>query len=287
MIENRPEHEPDDGPPRIRISAGSYDGPLDLLLHLVRINEVDITNIPIVEITQQYQEHLELMRDLDLEVAGEYLVMLATLMHIKSRLLLPPDPETTDPEEAADPRAELAQQLLEYQKYKQAAEGLSAIDSRRTLIWTRDGEPPAEFAGEELLTVDLVDLLASFRRLLGRLDEDARLALKRDSVSVAEKIQWLADLLAASRTLNLDEVLETLPTRIDRIATFLAVLEMMRLRMIMAFQSQATGEIRVVLREDVQEVEVPPNDEPEPTPGPALPGDGPPEIEATLEEAES
>jgi segregation and condensation protein A len=237
---------PAEGP---RFEAGSFEGPLDLLLHLVRVNEVDITDIPIVRITQQYNEYLELMRDLNLEVAGEYLVMAATLMHIKSQMLLPPEPDAVAEEQAEDPRAELARQLLEYQRFRQAAENLQAMESRRTLIWTRPGIP-GEFEGEELLAVDMFDLLKAFRKLLGRLGDEARLRLKRDTVSVAEKIGWLSDLLGERRSVALFELFETLPTRLDCIATFLAVLEMMRLRMIVVFQRELFGEIRVALAAD-------------------------------------
>jgi len=229
-----------------RIQVGSFDGPLDLLLHLVRINEIDITDIPIVTITEQYNEYLELMREFDLEIAGEYIVMAATLMHIKSALLLPPDPDAID-DEARDPRAELAQQLLEYQRFRQAAENLQAMESRRGLIWTRE-DVPEEFADEELLAVDMFDLLQAFRKLIGRLGEEARLRLKRDTVSVAEKIALLTDLLEERRSLDLMELLAGMDTRLDRIATFLAVLEMMRLTRVIVFQRKLFGEIRIALR---------------------------------------
>ncbi|NIM02279.1 MAG: segregation/condensation protein A [Acidobacteria bacterium] len=225
------------------VSVGEFEGPLDLLLHLVRINEVDITDIPIVPITEQYNEYLELMRELNLEIAGEYLVMAATLMHIKSRMLLPPDPQEDD-EEAVDPRAELAQQLLDYQRFKQAAENLEALDSRRHLIWTRE-DVTAEFAGEELLVVDLFDLVESFREVLGRLDEETRLQLKRDNVSVAEKIQWLTDLLERRSSVDLLALMADLPSRLEILATFLAILEMMRMQTIVAFQRKRFGEIRL------------------------------------------
>jgi segregation and condensation protein A len=229
-----------------RVQVGSFEGPLDLLLHLVRINEVDIADIPIVTVTEQYNQYLELMRDLNLEVAGEYLVMAATLMHIKSQMLLPPDPDATE-EEADDPRAELAQQLLEYQRFRQAAENLQAMESRRGLIWTRR-DVPEEFADEELLAVDMFDLLQAFRKLVGRLGDEAGLRLKRDNVSVEGKVVWLKDLLAERRSVDLLDLLGGLPTRLDRIATFLAVLEMMRLAVIVVFQRKLFGEIRIALR---------------------------------------
>ena len=237
-----------------RIRAGDFEGPLDLLLHLVRVNEVEITDIPIVEITAQYLAYMDLMKELNLEIAGEFVVMAATLMHIKSQVLLPKDPLAED--EEIDPRAGLAQQLLEYQKYKQAAENLQAMDSVRSLIWTREAISD-EFKGEELLAVDLFDLLKAFRGLVSRLGDEARLRLHRDTVSVADKISWLADLLEERRSASLDELLEAMPTRLDGIALFLAILEMMRLRMIVAFQRKLFGEIRVALRMEEREEPLP------------------------------
>jgi len=231
-----------------KIRVAEFEGPLDLLLHLVRSNEVDILDIPIVEITAQYTRYLEMMKELNLDLAGEYLVMAATLMHIKSRMLLPPDP-TAEEEDAEDPRAELARELLEYQRFKQAAETLQAMDSRRTLVWTRM-DVPEEFRDEELLAVDLTDLLKAFRGLLGRLGEEARLQLKRDTVSVADKINWLGEVLERRRSVELISLLADLPTRLDRIATFLAILEMVRLQLIVAFQRKALGEIRIAKVED-------------------------------------
>jgi segregation and condensation protein A len=233
-----------------RVRAGPFEGPLDLLLHLVRVNEVDVKDIPIVEITRQYNEILDLMRELDLAVAGEYVVMAATLMHIKSRMLLPQDP--ADPEAREDPRADLVQQLLDYEKFRQAAENLQAIDSVRSLVWTRDGRIPEEFAGEETIAVGLFDLLAAFGKLLKRVGDEARLLRKRDDVSVAEKIAWLTDLLEERGSIDLLEVLGALESRIERIATFLAVLEMARLRLVVAFQRKYLGEIRIALDRDAE-----------------------------------
>jgi segregation and condensation protein A len=226
----------------VRLDA--FDGPLDLLLHLVRIHEIDISDIPIAQITEQYNAYLEMMRELDLEIAGEYLVMAATLMHIKSRMLLPVEPVAEGEEEPEDPRAELARQLVEYQRFKQAAENLQAIESSRSLVWTRD-DVPGEFEGEELLAVDMFDLMRAFRGLLGRLGEEARVRLVRDTVSVADKIAWLTDEVRRKPSIDLLDLLRGLDTRIDRIATFLAVLEMVRLRLIVAFQRRALGEIRI------------------------------------------
>lgn len=243
---------PDTGGSRdgLRVQVAAFDGPLDLLLHLVRVNEVDLTNIPIIEIAAQYDAYLGMMRDLDLEIAGEYLVMAATLVHIKSRLLLPPDPSLPGEERQDDPRAELTQQLLDYQRFKQAAENLQAIDSVRSLIWTRDSGIPDEFEGEELLAVDLFDVITAFKRLLDRLGEEARLQLARDDVSVADKIAWLTDLLQERASVDVLELLAELPSRTERIATFLAILEMVRLQMIVLFQRVRLADIRIALRRD-------------------------------------
>jgi segregation and condensation protein A len=239
-----------EGPDALRLHLGSFDGPLDLLLHLVRINEVDITNIPILEIAAQYDAYLELMRELDLEIAGDYLVIAATLVHIKSRLLLPPDPTLPEEEAKNEPHAELTRQLLEYQRLKQAAENLQAIDSVRSLIWTRDGRIPEEFEGEELLAVELFDVIAAFKKLLDRLGEDARLQLQRDDVSVADKVVWLTEILQERGSVDLLELIAGLPDRAERIASFLAVLEMVRLQVIVLFQRAREGDIRVALRSD-------------------------------------
>ena len=227
-----------------------FEGPLDLLLHLVRVNEVEITNLPIVTIAEQYNAYLDTMREMDLDIAGEYLVMAATLLHIKSRMLLPPDPTLPEEAPSEDPRAELTRQLLEYQRFKQAAENLHALDSVRSLIWTRDGHVPAEFEGEELLAVDLIDVIAAFKQLLTRLGEDARLKWRRDDISVADKIAWLSDRLAEEGPADLLVLLEGLASRGERIATFLAVLEMTRLQMIVLFQRARQPGIRIALRDD-------------------------------------
>jgi segregation and condensation protein A len=135
-----------------------------------------------------------------------------------------------------------------------AAENLQAMDTRRNLIWTRE-VVPEEFQGEELLAVDLFDLLKAFRELLGRLGEDARLQLRKDTVSVAEKIGWLTDLLEQRPSFELLPLLGDLPTRLDRIATFLAILEMVRLRLIVVFQRKALGEIRIARARETDDVD--------------------------------
>src|SRR5512144_1527813 len=146
------------------ISIPAFSGPFDLLLHLIRINEVSITDIPIAEITEQYTAYLDAMRELDLDVASEYVAMAAELIYIKSKMLLPRLPGA--PEE--DPRAELAQRLLEYEKFKRSAETLHAIDTLRGGLWSRPETEPPKAEGEETLEVSLFDIIEAFRGVTER-----------------------------------------------------------------------------------------------------------------------
>src|SRR5689334_9277988 len=152
------------------VRLDKFEGPLDLLLHLIKKHEVDIYDIPIVKITEQYLAYIDLMQELNLDVAGEFLVMAATLIHIKSRMLLPrPDPTQEDPEE--DPREALVRRLLEHQKFKAAAELLHERETLRSAQWTRADGPIAEIAGEAPepeIEVDLFSLMAAFRQVLDR-----------------------------------------------------------------------------------------------------------------------
>ncbi|HKY32024.1 MAG TPA: segregation/condensation protein A [Candidatus Polarisedimenticolia bacterium] len=224
----------------------AFEGPLDLLLHLIRAHEIDITDIPIVEICRQYDAYLQLMQQLDLEIAGDFLVMAATLAHIKSRMLLPPDPAAPG-EQSEDPRAGLVRQLLDHQKMKAAAEMLRERDELQadTFLRGHGGEDPlAPYRGEKLLEVSLFDLLSAFKRLIETLEDAAPLHVKRDEISVSEKIAWLLDRLqGAPEALSLRALLAELATRAERIAAFLAVLELVRLRLVAARQARPLGEI--------------------------------------------
>jgi segregation and condensation protein A len=233
-------HETD--PDGFEIRLPIFEGPLDLLLHLVRANDMDIFDLPIAEVAQQYDAYLNLMRELDLDVAGEYLLMASTLAHIKSRLLVPPDP-TEEGEEAEDPRAELTRQLLEFERYKQAAEGLSALESVRSLVFARPGGALPEFKGEALLEVGLFDLLQAFRQLLQGLDDEQRLAVRREKFAVADKVNWILETLERDGTCSFLDLVSRFPSLAEKIAAFLALLELIRLRLIVAFQTQPRGDI--------------------------------------------
>jgi len=235
-------------PSAMNVQLASFDGPLDLLLHLIRSNQMDIFDIPVVEIARQYERMIELMHELNLEVAGEFLLMAATLAHIKSRMMLPPDP-LAEGEEAEDPRAELTRQLVDYQKYRAAAETLQAMDSVRSLVWVR---PPREFPdydGESELVVDLFALMGAFRKLLDLAAAQERLRLGPRSWSVEEKIRWLSDRLASERSLAFVDLLGSMSDRGEMIATFLALLELIRLRAVIARQKLPLGEIWISVGE--------------------------------------
>jgi segregation and condensation protein A len=219
-----------------------FEGPLDLLLHLIRLNEVEITDIPIARIGEQYLEYLELMRELDLDIAGEYLLMAATLAWIKSRMLLPPE-GTEEEGEGPDPRAELAARLLEYQRYKEAA---GELGERRLLgrdVFQARGlrpEPPPD--GEREIEVGLFELLEAFRRALKAAGPSgAAHEIETETVTVHERMVAVVKLLEQHATLDFDELLVgkdgRRASRALVVATFLAILELTRLMVLRLYQS--------------------------------------------------
>lgn len=239
---------------RVRIPA--FEGPLDLLLHLIRVNQIDLFDIPVIAITRQYNETLDLMHELNLEVAGEYLVMAATLLHIKSRMLLPPDPVTASTPE--DPRSELVRQLEEYERYRRAALLLSEAEQEHSRSWIRPSSLVSEFEGEASVVVDLFGLLTAFKRILDTLDAREQRALKRDRISLLDRIQWLLDRLRSARRMRFSDLFEGTTTRSELIVTFLALLELIRLQVIGAVQSVRFGEIEVVVLEEGDTVSIDP-----------------------------
>jgi segregation and condensation protein A len=243
----------------LELTLPQFEGPLDLLLHLVRSNDMDILDIPIVEVARQYNAYLDHLLQLDLEVASEYLVMAATLAHIKSKMMLPV--EASEEEEAEDPRAELTRQLLEYERYRKAAEELAALESGRELVFTRPGPPPPDLAGEMTLRADLGDLVRAFERVLDRLEEDVRVEIiRREDFRIQDKMQAILDRVAEERTVSFRSLLDMCRTRLERVVLFLALLELIRLRAVGAFQAVARGDIRI----DVGEAPEPPAPDPAP-----------------------
>jgi segregation and condensation protein A len=235
----------------IKITLQSFEGPLDLLVHLIKKNQVNVYDIPIAVVTEQYLQYLDIMQELNLDLASEFLVMAATLIHIKSRMLLPrPDPSLLDePEE--DPRDALVRRLLEHQKFKAAAELLHDRETLRSAQWTRPDSRLEELVGEEYepeLEVDLFGLLSAFKLVLERARERPPIALPPEQVSIESRIDQLLERLSETEACGFEDLFEDVATRGDMVVTFLALLEMIRLKLIRVFQAGQIGPIRIYKR---------------------------------------
>jgi segregation and condensation protein A len=234
------------------VRLDNFEGPLDLLIHLIKTNEINIYDIPIALVTAQYLEYIDLMRELDLDVAGEFLVMAATLIHIKSRMLLPrPDPTQEAPDE--DPRDALVRRLLEHQTFKAAAELLHERQTLRSAQWMRPDTSVAFVAGgdqapEPELEVDLFSLLTAFRAVLERARHRPRVPLPAEQVSIETRIAELLARLSEHEACGFEELFADVESRAGLIVTFLALLEMIRLRLVRAYQAGPFGVIRVYRR---------------------------------------
>jgi segregation and condensation protein A len=228
-----------------------FEGPLDLLLYLIKKDELDIYDIPIEQITKRYLEYLQLIKMLDLELAGEYLVVAATLVYIKSRVLLPHDQRPPEDEaEEDDPRWELVRQLVEYKKYKDAAFELSQCLAREENVHRRGAALKPETGGEGALAFDkvgLFDLLAVFQKILARADqrEDLR-DIFEDRFTVSDKIQFIQQQMAERRRVVFEELFVGGASRTEIVVTFLAVLELIRLRQIDVMQESVFAPIELV-----------------------------------------
>lgn len=240
-------------PDAYKVKLETFEGPLDLLLHLIRKSEVNIYDIPIALITEQYLGYIELMQELNLDVAGEFLVMASTLIHIKSRTLLPrPDPTQEDQAELEDPREALIRRLLEHQKFKAAAELLHDRETLRGAQFMRPDARVAAAAGDDYepeLEVDLFSLLAAFRGVLERASRRPPMVLPPEQVSIEDRIAQLLQRLSETEACGFEDLFNDGDgSRLFMIVTFLALLEMIRLKLIRVFQSGGFGPIRVYKR---------------------------------------
>jgi segregation and condensation protein A len=232
----------DDRPDSYRVKLEVFEGPLDLLLFLIKKDEIDIYDIPIARITEEYLEYLRLMEQLDIAVAGDFLVMASTLIYIKSKLLLPPDPKIEGAEDLTqDPRAELVERLLEYQKFKAAANMLYSRAEIEAASFTR-GEIDSDKNNPEI-SATLFDLLRVFRETLNRAESALEMEIQRDEVTMAEKLDQINTLLAEREEINVREMFEMAYSRRDLILTFLAFLELVKEMKIILLQSDLFGEI--------------------------------------------
>jgi segregation and condensation protein A len=229
-----------------KVQLEVFEGPLDLLLYLIKKDEVDICDIPIERITAQYMEYLSLMKMLDLTIAGEFIVMAATLMMIKSRLLLPPDERPDVEEEEADPRWDLVRQLLEYKKFKEAASHLQVREFLQENVFARGLEPvaPAEpEPGVVLGDVSLFDLIAAFNEALKRVKPEEFGEIVDDRFSVVDKIETVLAAVRSDRRVTFGTLFPAGAQRSEIVCTFLALLELIRLRQVQAVQDEVFGEI--------------------------------------------
>ena len=231
------------------IKLDIFEGPLDLLLYLIKKNEIDIYNIPVALITQQYLEYLNIIKSLNLDLAGEYLVMASTLIHIKSRMLLPVPEEPTAEDLEDDPRAELVRQLLEYQTFKEAATELSHRPLLERDVFKRSAALPEETKKatdeDELIEVSIFELIEAFHHLVSRLDKKELMEIDLEKLSLTDIINDVMERLTLEKNLTFEELLGERKDRRRIVYTFLALLELIKLKMIKAYQTAAFGVIRI------------------------------------------
>ncbi|MCB1153537.1 segregation/condensation protein A [bacterium] len=241
---------------RYRITIPDFEGPLDLLLHLVRKSEYDIFDIPISKITHQYLEFIEMMRELNLEVAGEYLVMSATLMKIKSALLLP-QPEVADGEEAPeDPRAELVRQMLEYERFRDAAYQMDEREMLGRDVFARKFTAPEieeALAEPGELRATIYELMKAFQQVLKRVPKDNIHHIAPERFSVRQRMTQITEILAKNERVSFESLFDHQTTKIEVVTTFLAILELMKLNMVFIVQDEQFGSIGITSRIEAAE----------------------------------
>lgn len=231
-----------------KVKLDVFEGPLDLLLYLIQKEEVDIYDIPIAKITDQYLEYLELMQLLDLNIAGEFLVMAATLMHIKSKLLLPPD-QSEEEKAEEDPRAELVRRLIEYKKFKEAASELSVMESQHKHFFARVGsgvnkdDLPKE---DEYFEASLFDLITAFTKVLRDIPKGVFYKVVKDEFTVSEKIHDILHMLVDRKSLFFTQLFKAAKNKFEIITIFLAVLELIKIKEIIVIQASHFADIEIV-----------------------------------------
>ncbi len=251
------EFTPDDDLRRdnYNVKLEMFEGPLDLLLFLIKKDEIDIYDIPIARITHEYLEYIKLLESLNIELAGDFLVMAATLIYIKSKLLLPPDPKTAGEEDLnEDPRAELVGQLLEYQKFKAAANMLYEKAEVEAAVYTRG--PLDTDKNNPEVTATVVDLLRIFKEILDRAKTIKEMEIQREEMSMSEKLRQIRALLAEHKEINVRTVFELAHSKRELILTFLALLELVKGAQITLIQAEVFGDIIARACENASEEEL-------------------------------
>ena len=248
----------------INIKLQSFEGPLDLLVHLIKKHQINVYDIPISLVTKQYLEYLNLLQELNLDIASEFLVMAATLIHIKSKMLLPrPETAAGDPTEEEDPRDALVRRLLEHQTFKAAAELLHDKETLRSAQWGRPDSRLEEITGDDYepeIEVDLFTLLSAFKQVLERARDRPPMALPPEQISIETRIEQLLGRLSETDACGFEDLFDDVATRPDMIVTFLAILEMIRLKLVRVFQAGGAGAIRIYKRARPQDAPHPIHD---------------------------
>ncbi|MEW6067780.1 MAG: segregation/condensation protein A [Nitrospirota bacterium] len=227
------------------IKTPAFEGPFDLLLHLIRENKIDIYDIPIALITGQYLQYIEMMKELNLEIAGDFLVMAASLIQIKSRMLLPPDEEAPS-EEQEDPRLELVQRLLEYQKFKEAAGHLRDREDEWMKVFRKEQE--SDIAEEKelyLFDLNLFDLLGAFRKILETAPPEV-ISITKETLTIKDKMSLIMEIIEVHDAIRFEELFKGSVTKIQLIVTFIALLELIRLSLVKAYQERDFGNIWLI-----------------------------------------
>lgn len=231
-----------------KVKLEIFEGPLDLLLYLIKREQLNIHDIPIAKITQQYLEYLKLMQMLDLNIAGEFLVMAATLMHIKSKTLLPPEEVAAEEVEEKDPREELVRRLLEYEKFKEAALHMEKLEARQREVFTRTGDQAlrTELDGQQYFEASLFDLIRAFSEVMKEVPKETFLEVTKDEVTIEEKIHEILHLLVVETSVYLSRLFQKAKNKVEIIAVFLALLELIRTKEVVARQKTLFGEIQII-----------------------------------------
>jgi len=231
-----------------QIKLPVFEGPLDLLIHLININEIDICNIPIAQITSEYLEYINLMRELNLEIASEFLLMAATLIYIKSKMLLPNPPKEDVLEDELDPRTELVDLLLEHQRFKKTAQLLKKREEEQRLVYAHS---PQEWGNkdqsERLMEVSLFDLITALKRVLQQKEKKKSITLRQKDFSLKEKIEEIMGILAERKRFVFSSFFFEMRSKREIILYFLALLEIVRIGAVKIYQKKPLGEI-VILR---------------------------------------
>jgi segregation and condensation protein A len=239
-----------------RVNLEVFEGPLDLLMHLIRKNDLDVYDIPIAFVLEEYMGYLDTLRELDIDLAGEFLLMAAELAHIKSRLLLPEE-DGGGGEEEPDPRADLVRRILEYQRYKQASEGLAARRMLGRDVFVPQAPERVESNAEGPVEGDIFELFEAFSQILKKVPPQQYHDVAVDRISVNDRIYQIVGQLRRGQTTSLEEILPKEITRYDVVITFIALLEMCRLKMIRVYQTRTLGQIHIqYTMQDVDEDEV-------------------------------